>query len=247
MIIVCIPAFDEASTIGLVLWRLRRAFETNPREYEVIVLDDGSTDATADTLAPYARVMPLTVIRNAERRGYPAALDALLRAAAQRTRYPRRDAVILMQADLTDDPDDLPTLLRPFDGGADLVVAERGAAADAAAPTAVRRLRRVAPWLLRRFGRVAGVRDPLGTLRLVRVGVVRDVLKEAGERPLATAPGWAANAELLAALAPFARRVETVTIEPRYALRPRASRVRAWQGAIELFRFARTHRAPGAA
>ena len=57
MITICIPAFDEASTIGLVLWRVRQVFEANPREYEILVCDDASTDATADVLAPYARVM----------------------------------------------------------------------------------------------------------------------------------------------------------------------------------------------
>jgi glycosyltransferase involved in cell wall biosynthesis len=241
MITICIPAFDEASTIGLVLWRLRKVFEANPREYEVVVLDDGSTDATAETLKPYARVMPLTVIRHAERRGYPAALDALVRAAAARTRYPRRDALVLMQGDLTDLPEQIPALLKPFDGGADLVVAQSGAAPGA--PTPVRRLRRLAPWLLRRAGRIAGVRDPLGTLRLVRVAAVRDAIKQAGQTPLASAPGWAANAELLARLAPFARRVETVELDPRWDLRPRPTRVRAWQGALDLLRFARATRA----
>ncbi len=244
MLTICIPAFDEAPTVGLVLWRLRQLFELHPREYEVVVLDDGSTDGTADTLRPYARVMPLTVIRHAERRGYPAALDALLRAAAARTRYPRRDALVLLQGDLTDAPDQLPELLRPFDGGADLVVAEAGT--PRGAPPAVRRLRRLAPWILRPFGRIAGVHDPLGTMRLVRVSVVREAIKRAGDTPLVAAPGWAANAELLARLAPCARRVESVTLEPRYDLRLRPTRVRAVSGALQLFRFARAQRTAGA-
>lgn len=241
MLTICIPSFDEASTIGLVLWRLRKEFEAHPREYEVVVLDDGSTDSTADTLKPYARVMPLTVIKHAKRRGYAATLDALVRAGAARTRYPRRDALVIMQGDLTDPPEHIQSLLKPFDGGADLVVAESGTPPGEPAP--VRRLRRVAPWLLRSFGRVAGVRDPFGTMRLVRVAVVRDAIKQAGDQPLATAPGWAANAELLARLAPFARRVEAVTLDPRYDLRPRPTRVKAWAGALELFRFARANRA----
>jgi glycosyltransferase involved in cell wall biosynthesis len=240
MITICIPAFDEGPTIGLVLWRLRKLFVEQPREYEVVVLDDGSTDATAETLRQYTRVMPLTVIRHQARKGYPAALDALVRAAAARTRYPRRDALLLMQGDLTDVPEVLPELLKPFDGGADLVVDEPIAAKSA--PTPVRRLRRLAPWLLRPFGRIAGVRDPLGSMRLVRVSVVREAIKRSGDKPLASTPGWAANAELLAALAPFARRVETVALPPRYDLRPRPTRVRALSGAMELLRFARARR-----
>src|SRR3712207_8535171 len=55
---VCIPAYNEAPTVGVLLWRIRKMFQEFSREYEVVVYDDGSTDATADTLAPYREVLP---------------------------------------------------------------------------------------------------------------------------------------------------------------------------------------------
>ena len=61
MIYVCIPSFNEAETIGLVLWKIRKVFEDFPREYHILVADDGSSDRTPDLLEPYARVLPLTV------------------------------------------------------------------------------------------------------------------------------------------------------------------------------------------
>jgi glycosyltransferase involved in cell wall biosynthesis len=42
----------------LVLWRIRKMFAEFPREYELIVFNDGSTDATAEVLAPYAERFP---------------------------------------------------------------------------------------------------------------------------------------------------------------------------------------------
>lgn len=242
MLFICIPALDEAPTIGLLLWRIRRVLDEHAREYEIIVHDDASTDSTVETLEPYKRVLPLTVLRGERRQGYGAAVDVLARAAAARTRYPRRDAMVLMQGDFTDQPEHLPELLKRFEGGADLVVAEYPVAAPGA-PAAVRRLRRVAPWIVRPFVRVPGVRDPFGSFRLLRLSLVRDLITAAGNAPIVRADGWSANVELLAAAAPRARRLETVPLDPRYDLRPRESRVRALSGAMDLFRFARGRRA----
>src|SRR5258705_10303571 len=178
----CIPTYNEAPTIGLLLWRLRKVFQEQPREYEVLVYDDGSTDATAETLAPYHKVMPLTVLGGA-RAGYAAAVDALCREASRRTRYPRRDPVIVLQAHFTDQPEPLPELIKLFDGGADAVVAERPADA-ATVPQPVRALRRLAPWVVRPFVSVAGVPDPFATPRLIRGSGVRAPPKERGAAPL---------------------------------------------------------------
>jgi hypothetical protein len=201
------------------------------------VYDDGSTDATAETLAPYREVMPLTVLGGA-RVGYARAVDALCREASRRTRYPRRDAVVVMQADFTDQPEGLPELIKRFDGGADVVVAERPAD-TAAAPQPVRALRRLAPWVVRPFVSVDGVRDPFGALRLYRVSVIRDLLRERGDAPLLEGHGWGANMDLLLRASAHARRVETVELAPRYDVRQRETRVRAWSDAVELLRFAR--------
>lgn len=239
----CIPAHDEAPTIGLLLWRLRRVFQEQPREYEVLVYDDGSRDATAETLSPYREVMPLTVL-GGTRVGYAAAVDQLCREASRRTRYPRRDAIVVLQGDFTDQPEGLPELVRRFDGGADIVVAERPADTPATPPP-VRTLRRLAPWVVRPFVSVAGVRDPFGALRLYRVSVIRDLLKDRGDLPIAEGQGWSANLDLLLRASRHARRVETVELAPRYDVRPRASRVRPWSDAVALLRTARLARPPG--
>jgi glycosyltransferase involved in cell wall biosynthesis len=240
VLFICIPAYNEAPTVGLLLWRLRKVFQEYSREYEVLVFDDGSTDATAETLRPYAKVLPLTVLGGRERVGYARALDALLRTAARRTRYPRRDAAVTLQGDFTDRPEHLPELIKRFEGGADLVVSER--ADDETMPAAVRRLRRVAPWVLRPFVSVPGVSDPFGAFRLYRVSVIRDLIKERGDGPIVHGAGWGANVDLLIGAARHARRVETVAVEPRYDLRPRESRVRPWSDAMNLFRLGRAAR-----
>lgn len=240
MLYITIPVYNEAPTIGVLLWRIRKVFQDYSREYEIVVYDDGSTDATVETLEPYAQKLPLTVVRGGTHRGYAAALDALVRIVARRTRYPRRDAMIVMQGDFTDRPEHLPELVKRFEGGADIVVTERAVAVDG--PVPVRRLRRVAPWVLRPFVSVPGVKDPFGSFRLYRISVVRDLLKERGESPVVEREGWAANVELLLRAMALARRTETVEVEPRYDVRPRESRVRPFSDAMNLYRFGRMAR-----
>jgi glycosyltransferase involved in cell wall biosynthesis len=225
----------------LLLWRIRKVFQDYPREYEILVFNDGSSDATADTLQSYTDVLPLTIMGADEHVGYARALDALCREVSRRTRYPRRDAMIVMQADFTDQPEHLPELIKRFEGGADLVVAERPASSNGNnSPRPVRWLRRFAPLVLRPLMKVPGVSDPFGTFRLYRITLLRDLIRHAGDEPIVQGTVWAANVDLLVRTAHFARRIETVELEPRYDLRPRASRIHPWTDAVDLYRFGRT-------
>ena len=234
MLYICIPAYNEADTIGVLLWRIRKVFREYSRDYEILVYNDGSTDATAEALQPYADVVPLTVLGGTERVGYARAVDALCRAVSARTRYPRRDAMITMQADFTDQPEHLPELIKRFEGGADLVIGER--TLPPGTPPEVKRLRWIGRFAVRAAGPLAGITDPFGSMRLYRISLIRDLLKESGESPIADGSGWIANLNLLRRAMPNARRVETVALEPRYDVRARESRIRPWPDGLALFR-----------
>jgi hypothetical protein len=147
-----------------------------------------------------------------------------------------------MQADFTDRPENVPDLVKRFEGGADLVIAEREV--SDAWPAPARMLRRVAPLVTRPFIDLPDVKDPFGTLRVYRISIIRDMLKDAGDDPLVRFDGWSANVELLVRAARHARRLESVSFSPRYELRPRPTRVRPWKSALALYRSARALRTP---
>lgn len=234
MIYLCIPSYNEAETIGLVLWKVRKVFEEFPREYRILVADDGSDDRTAELLESYAKVLPLTVIRSESRRGYARTVEALLARALELTDRPKRDCAVLLHADFTHGPQSLPDFIRRLESGADLVVGEATRLTGEARPT--RRLaRRWASRLLKRGIRIPGVRDLVSGYLAVRLVVLRSAF-QGSAAPRLAGDGWAASAELAGRAAGYARRIETLAIEERYDLRRRDPRVRTWDALREAWR-----------
>ena len=233
MIYVCIPSHNEAPTVGLLLWKIRQVFSAFEREYQLLVGDDGSTDATGEVLQPYTRALPLTVIRSPEQRGYARTVESLLRVAVERTDRPKRDCAIVMHADFAHQPHFIPDMVRHIDGGADVVVGEGGAVGEPS--RGLRLLRRWAPLLLRSKVGVPGVSDIVSGFVAFRLITLRNALRDAPE-PMLRTDGWAANAELIGRVGRFARKVETVPTVERHDLRQRSSRVEPWVATRALWR-----------
>ncbi len=233
MIYVCIPSYNEAPTIGLLLWKIRQVFAGFQREYQMLVLDDGSNDSTAEVLERYTRVLPLSVIRHQERQGYADSVEELLRLAVDRTDRPKRDCAILMHADFAHGPHSIPDLVRRIESGADIVIAQSKLEGE---PSRVRRwIRRLAPHLLRGAVSVPGVTDVVSGFAVFRLVTLRNAFRSAPGQ-LLTTEGWAANAELYGRASRHARRVETITAVERRDLRQRESRAGSWAPMINVWR-----------
>jgi glycosyltransferase involved in cell wall biosynthesis len=233
---VCIPAHNEATTVGVLLWKTRKVLDEFDRPFQVVVHDDASTDDTAEVLQRYARTLPLTVIRSEACIGYGASVDLLLRHVERVSAYPKRDCAVVMQADFTEDPQDLIPLVKALEGGAD-IVAGQVTGQRGVLPRGVRIARWTATSLLRGIMRRAPVSDPLSGLRAYRVIVLRKALRDLpGEEPLIRSDGWAANVELLGKLAPHARRIAEAPLDLRYDLQVRPSRFKPGKTLLSLAR-----------
>jgi len=115
-----IPAFNEALRLPTTLDRVQRHLSTAGLSAEVIVVDDGSHDATGEIVRQHARHWPQLKLVVAERNAGKGAAVRLGMAAA-RGRYR-----VFSDADLSVPIDDLEKLLRPLHAGAGVAIASRG-------------------------------------------------------------------------------------------------------------------------
>jgi dolichol-phosphate mannosyltransferase len=115
---IVIPTYEEAANIEVLLPRVRAAAP----DADVLVVDDGSPDGTADLAEKLGKELDrITVLRRDGARGFGAAVRAGFAWALER----EYDAVVGMDADLSHDPAALPSLLRALEDGADMVVGSR--------------------------------------------------------------------------------------------------------------------------
>ena len=104
---IIIPAYNEAESLPILLQQLYIVLKTHAYSAEIIFINDGSTDATAevlDTLLTQSHRFTMHVIHFRRNQGKAEALMAGFTAAT-------RDIVITMDADLQDDPGEIPKLL----------------------------------------------------------------------------------------------------------------------------------------
>ncbi|HRK32259.1 MAG TPA: glycosyltransferase [Tepidisphaeraceae bacterium] len=104
-----IPAYNEQENIPTLLSRVGEALAALNRPFEVIIVDDGSTDATPRLLAEAAAQFPwLRVLRMAHNGGQSAAFEAGFDAA-------RGELIATIDADLQNDPEEIPRIVPLLD------------------------------------------------------------------------------------------------------------------------------------
>jgi dolichol-phosphate mannosyltransferase len=116
MLSVVVPTYNEAGSVPKLAERLHAALGT--RDWELVIVDDGSPDGTADIAAALAPRIPMNVVRRAGKGGLASAVIAGFAAA-------RGDVLLVMDADLSHPPELVPALLSAIDDGADLAVGSR--------------------------------------------------------------------------------------------------------------------------
>jgi dolichol-phosphate mannosyltransferase len=149
---VVVPVFNEEENLAILQTELRSAL--TGIDHEIIVVDDGSTDRSAEKIEPASNVRTVRFEKNT---GQSAALYAGIQAA-------RGQTIVMIDSDLQNDPADIPRLLEEISRGADLVCGYRVKRKD----TMAKRLTsRIANFVRSRFTKDY-VRDTGCTLKAMR-------------------------------------------------------------------------------
>jgi dolichol-phosphate mannosyltransferase len=159
MLSVVIPLFNEEENVAPLCAEI--ALVLKGRAYEIVLVDDKSTDRTLECIPKMAEIRVLELARNT---GQSGAMYAGIQAA-------RGDTLILMDGDRQNDPADIPKMLETLGHGFDLVCGYRASRKD----TFSKRLTsRIANAVRSRFTK-DGVRDTGCTLKVLR-GECREAL-----------------------------------------------------------------------
>ena len=166
-----LPVYNEAESIPTLQRELEEQLDALGQRFEIIYVDDGSTDGSDRVLVETARTRPACrVLRLHRNRGKAAAYSIAFREA-------RGEVLITLDADLQDDPAEMPRLLAQLDEGYDLVVGwKRGRARNEP-------LKKLPSWFFNRAkARLFGIRlrDSNSGFRVMRAEVAHAIDLYAG-------------------------------------------------------------------
>jgi glycosyltransferase involved in cell wall biosynthesis len=106
---IVVPVYNEVDNLDALVEELRGVLPGVARTWEILLVDDGSTDGSAEKIASLARAgLGVRGLHFRENRGQTAAFDAGFKDARGRI-------VVTMDADLQNDPRDLTVLIEPLD------------------------------------------------------------------------------------------------------------------------------------
>jgi dolichol-phosphate mannosyltransferase len=230
-----LPAYNEEQDLPVLLGRIQRALE-KWANYRILVVDDGSHDRTAQIVRDAAAQMPVELIQHPKNMGLGAAMRTGLKVAAQGS-----DIVITLDADNSQDPELIKSMVERLGEEFDVVIASRfqPGAQEVGVPPFRIALSHLASTGIRTLVRYSGVRDYTCGFRAYRAETLRKLINTFGDGFIRE-NGFSCMFELLLNLKALRARVSEVPLVLRYDLKEGASKMRImrtmWRYVVTLTR-----------
>ena len=237
-IILTLPAFNEAQGIGELLSQAAATLQAEGVEWNIIVVDDGSADATAEIVQRAGQKYPsISLVRHEVNRGLgPAIMTGFSKALELSDSA--TTLVVGMDADLTHPPEVIPVMRRAADSGADLIIASRFQTGSI--QVGVSAFRRFLSWgartLFHHLLALPGVEDYTCGFRAIRASLIARGIERFSADGLITRRGFACTDEILIKLALLDPVIREVPFTLRYDLKRGRSKINLGVTLLETLR-----------
>lgn len=218
MIYIVLPAYNEEEGLEKLLERIRRIAEAFSLDYQLIIINDGSTDHTSTVIESFAKNMPIELINFETNQG----VTQVFRTGLKRVCYlgQDHDLCITMDSDNTQNPYVMLDIIKKLEKSFDIVIASRFEKGGkmVKAPWLRMVLSLGVAWLLKHLIPIPGVRDYSTFYRGYKVSLLKRGFTFYGDN-LIEGHGFSGMAGLLIKLSKLTNKIGEVPLVLRYDLK----------------------------
>lgn len=238
---VALPAYNEELALGKLIPRIVQTLSETSWEFDILVVDDGSSDGTVQAAKELQMDYPVKIHRHEGNRGLGAAITSCLTEGIRG--LADDDIVIAMDSDNTHPPQLMTRMVPMIREGHDIVIASRYQPGARIVGLARHRefLSIGVRYMMQMLLPIRGCRDYTCGYRAYRVGLVREAIEKL-DGVLVREAGFASMADLLLTLNRFNAVVGEVPMLLRYDYKPSVSKMRIFQTVQRTIRMVMRHR-----
>ncbi|HEY8133467.1 MAG TPA: glycosyltransferase [Thermoanaerobaculia bacterium] len=237
-ILFALPAFNEEKDLPKLLDAFDRQMEVSHYRFQVVIVDDGSTDGTLSVIREWSSKMPIDVLQHAKNSGLGETIQDALHRSADLAEVD--DVVVTMDADNTHSPTLIPAMVEAIQKGSDVVIASRYRRGSRVVGLSVPR--HVMSWGARFLFQIAfpiaGVRDYTCGFRAYRASLLKNAFARY-DKTLVQERGFAAMAEILLKLRTMNPKFHEVPMVLRYDFKSGDSKMRVGATVMKTLRMMR--------
>ena len=242
-IFLVLPAYNEAENLEPLTRDATAVLHNMGATYQIIVVDDGSSDETPQLLRQLASELHLEVVTHDRNQGLGKAILTGIDHGLKLSTAPD-DILVFMDADNTHSPSYIPEMAeRIWSGGYDVVIASRFQAGskEVGVPFFRRVLSRGARMLFQLFLRLPEVNDYTCGFRAYRAGLLGEAKQQYGQ-DLITRQGFACTDELLVRLSKLTQKMTEIPFVLRYDKKRSRSKLPLFTTVYETLKMLMLHR-----
>ncbi|MBU1087369.1 MAG: glycosyltransferase [Candidatus Omnitrophica bacterium] len=227
MVYILLPAFNEAKNIEQIVSNIAAVLTQAKKQFRILVVNDGSTDNTAEIVSANIQKFPLELISFVQNQGVGQVFRQGIKTLCAKAQP--EDILISMDCDQTHPANVLPRMIDAINSGCDLAIASRYHAQSTTVNLPFIRLimSDAINWFLKVCFGIQGARDYSTFFRAYKIGLLQKA-EEVYQDSFIEQGGFACMAEILIKLRRFNPNISEVPLTLRFDLRTGKSKMKVF-------------------